>query len=183
MKQSVLPGVYVRLLAGAVLPALSEVSALRRSVSPQQLPGLMVLLSPGSQDLRNEATARAHVRLTFGIVLRGAAILASHDPAGRAAIAGAGDGLALFRIPEVEFTGWLHLAKGVLRSGTGTPPVGEAVTLVIPRFRTALAALRNELDTLAAVGARDIVITGRIPLADALNLVLDRMADYFPKKP
>jgi hypothetical protein len=58
--------------------------------------------------------------------------------------------------------------------------VAAAVVLAFPRWRTALAALRGELDEMAALGTGDLVITGSLPLADHLNIVLQRMADYFP---
>jgi hypothetical protein len=85
-------------------------------------------------------------------------------------------------VPEVGFDGWLRFSGGALVGGHGEPPVPADVTVSFPRFRTALAALRDELDTMAAIGTGEMVVTGCLPLAERLNVVLERMSDYFPPK-
>jgi hypothetical protein len=42
----------------------------------------------------------------------------------------------------------------------------------------AYAAMRDEIDSMAAVGAGEIRIDGLIPLADGLNFVMERMRVY-----
>jgi hypothetical protein len=182
MKKPIHPTVYLRLLAGAVLPAFREASAVSRASAERPRPGPLKLLMPGARDLKSDATARAHIGLGFGTALRGAVILAAHDPIGRAAVARTPDGLARFQIPEIGFDRWLRFTAGTLRGGRGTPPGAPDVTVCFPHFRTALAALRDELDTMAAIGAGELIITGYIPLADRLNVVLERMSDYYPPK-
>ncbi len=182
MKKPIRPTVYLRLLAGAVLPAFREAVALRNRAMERPRPGLRALLLPAARDLASDAAARAHTGLGFGTALRGAVILGTHDPASRTVLAHTPDGLARFQIPEIGFDRWLRLQAGMLRGGRGTPPGVAEVTICFPHFRTALAALRNELDELAALGAGELVITGSLPLADHLNVVLQRMADYFPPR-
>lgn len=180
MKKPVRPTVWLRLLAGAVLPAFREAMAVRRAMADGAKPGLRALLLPTARDLESEAVARAHTALGYGTALRGAVILGAHDPASRGVLAHTADGTARFQIPEIGFDRWLRLEAGRLRGGRGAPRVPADVTLSFPRWRTALAALRGELDEMAALGTGDLIITGSLPLADHLNLVLQRMADYFP---
>ena len=35
---------------------------------------------------------------------------------------------------------------------------------------------------MAAIGSGEMVVTGCLPLAERLNVVLERMSDYFPPK-
>lgn len=182
MKKPILPTVYLRLLAGAVFPTFREALVLRRTTSTRPRPGLFRMLMPRARDLKCDATARAHVGLGFGTAMRGAVILAAHDPVGLTTGAHPPDGLARFQVPEVGFDGWLRFAGGALQGGYGQPPVPADVTVCFPRFRTALAALRDELDTMAAIGSGEMVVTGCLPLAERLNVVLERMSDYFPPK-
>ncbi len=182
MKKPILPTVYLRLLAGAVLPAFREAFALRRASVKRPRPGLFRMLMPRAPDLKCDTTARAHVGLGFGTALRGAVILAAHDPVGHAVGAHPPDGLARFQIPEVGFDGWLRFAGGSLEGGHGEPPAPADVTVCFPHFRTALLALRDELDTMAAIGTGEMLVTGSLPLAERLNVVLERMSDYFPPK-
>jgi hypothetical protein len=180
MRKPVRPTVWLRLVAGAVLPAFREAAAARRAMAGDAQSGRRALLLPSARDLDNEVVARAHTVLGYGTALRGAVILGAHDPASRGVLAHTADGTARFLIPELGFDRWLRLERGVLRGGRGEPPVPAAVVIAFPRWRTALAALRGELDEMAALGTGDLVITGSLPLADHLNLVLQRMADYFP---
>ncbi len=182
MKKPIFPTVYLRLLAGAVFPAFREALALRRSAPKGPRPGLLRMMMPRARDLKCDTTARAHVGIGFGTALRGAVILAAHDPVGHAAGSHPPDGLARFKVPEVGFDGWLRFAGGALQGGHGEPPAPADVTVCFPRFRTALAALRDELDTMAAIGSGEMVVTGCLPLAERLNVVLVRMSDYFPPK-
>jgi hypothetical protein len=163
-----------------VLPALREAAALRRAATGGTRPGLRALLLPTAHDLANEGVARAHTGLGYGTALRGAVMLGAHDPAARNVLAHTADGTARFLIPEIGFDRWLRLERGALRGGRGVPLAPADVTLTFPRWRTALAALRGELDEMAALGTGELVITGSLPLADHLNIVLQRMADYFP---
>ncbi len=180
MRKPTHPTVYLRLLAGAVLPAFRDAATLGRALDGRPRPGWRELLLPRADDLQSEAVARGHTGLGFGMALRGAAILAARDSVAQAVLASAPDGVARFQIPEIGFDRWLELTAGGLRGGRGTPPGAADVTVCFPRYRTALAALRQELDTMAAIGAGELVVTGVIPLADRLNVVLERMADYFP---
>jgi hypothetical protein len=180
MKKPVRPIVWLRLVAGAVLPAFREAVAARRAMAGGVRPGLHALLLPKARDLANEVVARAHTGLGYGTALRGAVILGAHDPASRNVLAHTADGLARFQIPELGFDRWLQLECGALRGGRAAPPAPASVVITFPHWRTALAALRGELDEMAALGTGDLVISGSLPLADHLNLVLQRMADYFP---
>jgi hypothetical protein len=42
----------------------------------------------------------------------------------------------------------------------------------------AYAAMRDEIDSMAAVGTGEIRIDGLIPLADGLNFVMERLRVY-----
>ena len=46
---------------------------------------------------------------------------------------------------------------------------------------TANAALRNDIDTMAAIGGQRIIIQGLSPLAEGLGLIMERLNVYLAR--
>ncbi len=93
-------------------------------------------------------------------------------------------GLACFRIAgEPGARVWfehLHLDS---KSGWGAPPRRPDVCVTFGDVEVAYLAMRDELDAFAAVGSGRIVVDGLVPLADALNAVMERLRIYLQPAP
>ena len=63
-------------------------------------------------------------------------------------------------------------------SGWSEPPRRPDVCIVFGSVELAYAAMRDEADTMAAIGAGEMSIDGLIPLADGLNVVMERLRVY-----
>ena len=61
------------------------------------------------------------------------------------------------------------------------PPRRPDVRVQFADIHIANAALRNDIDTLAAIGAKRIMIEGLAPLAEALGLIMDRLNFYLAR--
>ena len=74
---------------------------------------------------------------------------------------------------------WMEVRPGAVRWGAGESPAAVDVEITFRDEATAAAALRGQLDQLAALGRGDIVVRGLVPLAEKLGLVMDRLDLYF----
>lgn len=131
--------------------------------------------------LSDPVTRRLHTRLNLMLAGLGLAILAQYDPPSQAALRQLPTGLAEFTIDgETGATVWFDNRPGAYEAGWGAPPQGRptAVRIRFSDWEVACAALRDESDTLAEVGLGRIAVDGLIPLADGLNLVMERLRDY-----
>lgn len=121
-------------------------------------------------------------RLLLSVAMAAMKSLSEHDPETREILRAAPSGLAQFGIPASELFGWIENKSGRLFSGRGRAPRLPDVTIEFRDETTALAALRGELDELAAMGAGDLRVRGLIPLAEILGVVADRVAQCLPRK-
>jgi len=127
--------------------------------------------------------------LQFRVALAATAALSGRDAVMRGLLAAGPSGQAVVRIrpravarsersapPSIA---WVNVQAGVLSWGQGESPVATDVEIVFRDEATAAAALRGQLDQLAALGRGDIVVRGLVPLAETLGLVMDRLDLYF----
>jgi len=132
----------------------------------------------GAPDVIDSAAGRRlHARLS--LVVAGLALrpLAEGDAAAREVLRALPPGLASFTIGgEAHATIWFE--HGSNRVGWSEPPRLPDVRIVFEDARTAYAALREEIDTMAAVGSGKIRVDGLVPLADGLNVVMERLRAY-----
>jgi len=135
-------------------------------------------------DAKPEALAepvlrRLFTRMTLRTAVLGLQPLAEFDGPVRAVLQTLPPGLAEFAIAgEEEVSAWFDHRPGQWAAGWGKPPRRPDVRVVFADTDVAFAALRDEADTLAEVGGRRIVVEGLVPLADGLNLVMERLRDY-----
>jgi hypothetical protein len=88
-------------------------------------------------------------------------------------------GLASFRIEgEPRATVWFEHDSDDGAAGWCEPPRMPEVCIVFDGVETAFAALREEIDTFAAIGRGQIRVEGLVPLADGLNVVMQRLRIY-----
>jgi hypothetical protein len=129
--------------------------------------------------LDSAAGRRLHARLLLmvaGLALRP---LADGDAPTRALMRTLPHGLASFTIAgESRATVWFE--HGSNRVGWSEPPRKPEVCVVFSDVTTAYEAMREEIDTLAAVGSGRIRVDGLVPLADGLNAAMERLRVYLP---
>ena len=88
-------------------------------------------------------------------------------------------GLACFTIEGAQnSTVWFDHGPDACDAGWGEPPREPDVAISFVDYAVAFGALREEIDTIAAIGAGQIKVAGLIPLADGVNLAMERLSDY-----
>jgi hypothetical protein len=127
--------------------------------------------------LEDRAAARADAGLAelqaWGNLLvgvAGAACWLRRHPAGAATRARLGEGLAVFEAAGWPGPAWLDLAT--LTWGGGPPPRPATVCTWFSSPEVALEEIDRRLDSLAALNTGAMRVTGRLPLAEALGLVM-----------
>lgn len=128
-----------------------------------------VLSSPEGQ--------RRHARLSLIAAGLGLASLSAGDALAVSVLGGLPKGLAQFVIlGEPKGSVWFDHGQNV--AAWGDPPRTPSVRIVFKDIRVAYLAIRDEADTMAMTGSGDIRVEGLIPLADGLNVVMERLRSY-----
>jgi hypothetical protein len=118
------------------------------------------------------------VPLQFRLAIAATAALSGRDAVMRELLTAGPPGQAVVRIAPRKPIVWVAVREGVLRWGRGESPTAADVEIIFRDEATAAAALRGQLDELAAVGRGDIVVRGLVPLAEMLGRVMDRLGVY-----
>ena len=134
----------------------------------------------GHTDVLATAEGRAlHAQLSLIVAGLGLCPLAAGDGPARTALAHAPFGLACFTIEGAQnATVWFDHGPDTCDSGWGPAPRQPDVTISFVDYSVAYGALREEIDTIAAIGTGEIKVAGLIPLADGVNLAMERLSDY-----
>jgi hypothetical protein len=134
----------------------------------------------GSAEVLATAEGRAlHARLSLIAAGLGLGPLARGDSSAQAALSLAPPGLAVFAIRGAHHaTVWFDHGSRDCNAGWGPPPREPDVEISFIDSAVAFAALRGEIDTIAAIGAGQIRVSGLIPLADGVNMAMERLSDY-----
>ena len=135
-------------------------------------------LRPSEEELKESDFYNSHVSLQLGIALRAAVTLTQHEPRAKRILSGISQGLAHFSIGAEGYGAWIEWNGGRLKSGKGKPEREPDVSITFKDAKTALQAIGNRIDVLAAVGLQDITIEGYAPLADALGYIFERIPLY-----
>lgn len=123
---------------------------------------------------QNRTNAGALLR----VMARASSWVGNLDPVARKM--GVPSGLALFEIEnQPESVCWVRVRERFFSSGIGQPCDEPDVRIIFSNSKIVLAAAEQKLDSLAAVGVGDIRISGLVPLADGLSLVMGRLGVYF----
>ena len=143
---------------------------------------LQHILEGAPEILASDEGRRLFTRLTLITAGLGLKPLAEYDAPARELLAHLPPGLASFTIEgEPEATVWFDNRPALPNktdAGWGVPPRRPDVAIRFADREIAYGALRDEIDTMAAVGLRQIVVDGLVPLADGLNLVMERLRAY-----
>jgi hypothetical protein len=137
------------------------------------------VLDGHAEVLASSEGRRLHTRLSLIAAGLGLAPLAAGDAEAMRALRNLPAGLAAFRIEgEANSTVWFDCAAGQRVSGWSDPPRRPDVSIVFGNLDLAYAAMRDEADTMAAIGIGTLRIEGLIPLADGLNVIMERLRVY-----
>lgn len=140
---------------------------------------LEAVLDGHAEVLASTEGRRLHARLSLIAAGLGLAPLAAGDGEAVELLKSLPPGLAAFRIEgEPNSTVWFDCAAGRRVSGWSEPPRRPDVRIVFGSMDLAYAAMRDEADTMAAIGAGELKIDGLIPLADGLNVIMERLRIY-----
>jgi hypothetical protein len=136
---------------------------------------LQQILTASPRQLVDRKLLEIHVGLLMGELIPSAvAQLASCDALCKRWLAPYRDRLVRFEV-DGGASSWVRFQNNGAVVASGAP--GELPDVIIS-FRdrdVALAAIRGDLDNLAALGKGQMTVRGLIPLADTLGRVLDRL--------
>jgi|GEM_PF-5350916 len=153
------------------------------SLFQQMTDRLEAVLQPEASDLSDEAFLRNHVFCSLHLAVHALPAMLELDPTGQSVLSSTSKGIAVFKYhPESYPSFWLDLRGERPIAGTGNPPADPLVTLNFCNDQTAVQAMANQLDGLAALGRGDLVLEGFVPLADSLDLVMARIQPYLTPK-
>jgi hypothetical protein len=129
--------------------------------------------------LATPAGRRVHARLSLIAAGLGLGPLAAGDGPARQALRALPTGLASFSIGgEENATVWFEHGLSNCAAGWSAPPRRPDVRIAFADVEVAYAAMRDEIDTMAAVGSGEIIVDGLVPLADGLHAVMERLRVY-----
>lgn len=135
-------------------------------------------LQPTREALRDPAVMERHLQLLFKVLIGALPVLAAHDPVAGHTLASTPPGVGAIRMDGLGLRGWMRWDGRRLVAAPGDAPSPPDVQISFRDAPTASAALRGELDAMAAVGLGQIQIRGLIPLADGLSVAMDRVESY-----
>lgn len=140
---------------------------------------LEAVLDGHADVLATAAGRRLYARLSLITAGLGLAPLAAGDPEAIDMLRTLPSGLAAFSIEgEPNSTVWFDCAANPKLSGWSEVPRRPDVSIDFGNVNLAYAAMRDEADTMAAIGAGEMRVDGLIPLADGLNVVMERLRIY-----
>ena len=135
-------------------------------------------LRPDDTRLADPTFHDFHVALQLGIALRAVIELTLHEPRSKRIMADTPEGIAYFCVGAEGYGAWLEWRNGSITAGKGPPEQQPDVSVTFADADTALKAVGNRIDVMAAIGLGDIQVTGLIPLADALGYIFERIPLY-----
>ena len=136
------------------------------------------VLNPTPESLCSMSLLAVHVDLLFGeLIPRAIRQLAECEPVTRHWLDDYIGSTAWFRVNGGP-SSWVRITGDQVMSGSGVPRETADVVVTFRDRQVALSAIKGELDNLAALGKGQMSISGLIPLADALDRVVDRVTQF-----
>jgi len=122
---------------------------------------------------------RLHARLSLMAAGLGLVPLSQGDDVTRIALDAAPFGLASFDIAgELCATAWFEHAPNGCSAGWSEPPRRPEACITFCDVSIAFEAMRDQIDTIAAVGRGQIIVDGLVPLAEELSFIMQRLRIY-----
>lgn len=135
-------------------------------------------LQPAPEALRDPALLDLHLQLLFKVLIGALPIVAGCDVSVRHSLSFTPRGVGQIRMDALGLRGWVRWDGTRLTAAKGEAPCPPDVQICFRDAETACAALRGELDSMAAIGRGQIEISGLVPLADGLSAAMDRVESY-----
>src|SRR3990167_5636118 len=127
------------------------------------------------------AATPMYTRLAFLVAGLSLSSLANFDPVSRNILNQIPHRVAEFVIDDADIQPiWFSSKNDVYQVGRGHSICVPDVTIRFADMKIANLALCSQIDTMAAIGARKIIIEGYVPLAERLGIVMERF-DFFMK--
>jgi hypothetical protein len=140
---------------------------------------LEAVLDGHDELIASSSGRRLYARLSLMAAGLGLPCLAGGDLVSQQAFRSLPYGLASFTIrSERGATVWFEREPAMSAAGWSEPPRRPEVCIVFSDAETAFAAMRDQIDTMAATGRGQIVVDGLVPLADGLNAIMQRLRVY-----
>lgn len=138
-------------------------------------------LQPSGEALRDGEYRNVFVKTYLGIILRSLCQLCEHERVSREIFRTGPHGIAQFQLGHDGVPTWLNLAPRRLDWGRGQPPRPSDVCVCFNDPRVALKALHDDMDAQAELGLGTMEISGYAPLAEHINLLMERIELYLPR--
>lgn len=137
-------------------------------------------LQPGAGALEDKPFRDAFVKTYFGVMLRALCQLCEHERIARELFRNGPHGLASFQLKDSGYT-WLNLVPRHLHWGRGEPEAEIDVNIRFMNSDVAIRGLYDQLDAQAEVGLGTLEIEGYAPLAEQVNMLIERIELYLPR--
>lgn len=121
---------------------------------------------------RDPDFGRLHVPAALTVAVAGTAVWLRHHADGPALHQRYSTRLITFTTADPAFSIWLDLQPKSPAWGLGAPPRAADAAVHFADLPTVVAELSHELDSLAALGFGTLRITGLLPLAEQLGLIM-----------
>jgi len=142
--------------------------------------GAFIRLSKRLAEVMDEPSENSvcRTRLLFGGLLSRALVeLADYQDSARQELRQFEPFMTEFRV-GAHYASWFGCINGKFTGGAGRAAQQPDTTIRFRDVSIASAAAEGSLDELAAIGAGEIEVMGRIPLANTLDVLLDRIGSY-----
>lgn len=137
-------------------------------------------LQPSPQAMADSTYREAFVKTCFGVALRAVCQLCEHEKQARELFRNGPHGIAQFQLGHDGVPTWLNLTPKRLDWGRGEPPRPADVCVCFLDPAVAVRALGSGIDAQAELGLGKLRIEGLSPLAEQVNLLLERVELYLP---
>jgi len=140
------------------------------------------LLRPRDGDLKGEDFRLLHVRLALAVALFSLAVVGREDGRAREIVGDCPDGAIRFSVKGSDLEAVVVKDDKGLRPRRGGNFDGDSfcASVSFGSSKVAMEILTRKMDAHGAVALGQIEVEGLVPLADAVNHVLDRVALYLP---
>lgn len=165
-----------RALPPAPTGALWHLPALQKFTKLTKL--LDAALQPAPDALANPAFLDLHLQLLFKVLIGALPIMAARDVGVRHSLSFTPKGVGQIRMDGLGLRGWVRWDGQQLTAAKGEAPCAPDVEISFRDAEAASAALRGQLDSMAAIGRGQISVSGLVPLADGLSVAMDRVESY-----
>jgi hypothetical protein len=143
--------------------------------------GLLKLLKPKAEDLKDEAFFNDSTIIMLGMIVRAMAQIANKDPIGRFTAGNIPDCVVVVAIKGADGK-WAASAGLLIRNhrftATFNPPEKYHTIMEFGDIQTARALFDGKVNALACISTGRLSLRGNLGILDNINRLLDRVSLY-----